>query len=239
MWPFHRKYNLIESGVLRGATDWHSHILPGVDDGVKTLDEALKVLDFYENIGIKTLWLTPHVVEDMPNTTEGLRQTFEQLKAAYQGGVTLHLSAENMLDALFEERLATSDLLPIGPRGDHLLVELSYLYPPLDLFEKLKRYQAKGYRLVMAHPERFPYLGDVDYKRMKEAGIQFQLNLLSLTGFYGKAVKTKALRLMEADFYELWGSDLHRLDVFSSALQQKCLDKTVLDRLARLKNLEL
>lgn len=66
MWPFSRKYSILESGILDGGTDWHCHILPGVDDGIRTTEEALEVLAFYEQIGIKEVWLTPHIMEDSP-----------------------------------------------------------------------------------------------------------------------------------------------------------------------------
>ena len=69
MWPFKRKkISLEQSGTLRGFTDCHSHILPGVDDGVKTLRESLAILAKYEDLGISDLWLTPHIMEDIPNT---------------------------------------------------------------------------------------------------------------------------------------------------------------------------
>lgn len=104
MWFFKKreKQNIIK---LIGFTDYHSHILPGVDDGVQTMDESLEILRLYEEQGIKSVWLTPHIMEDIPNTTAHLRDRFAELQAAYTGGVQLHLAAENMLDNLFEERL--------------------------------------------------------------------------------------------------------------------------------------
>ena len=81
-----------------GAADHHSHILPGVDDGVETMDEALRILATYEAMGIKELWLTPHIMEDIPNTPEKLKARFAQLQAAYKGNIALHLAAEYMID---------------------------------------------------------------------------------------------------------------------------------------------
>ena len=106
MWPFRKKQTLEESGFFRGFTDWHCHILPGVDDGVQTMEEALQILAEYERLGIKEVWLTPHIMEDIPNTTQHLRERFKELQATYQGNVVLNLASENMLDRLFEERLA-------------------------------------------------------------------------------------------------------------------------------------
>lgn len=98
MWPFNKKTTIAESGILRGATDYHSHILPGVDDGVESMDEALRILATYEAAGVKELWLTPHIMEDIPNTPDKLLARFAELQAAYTGSITLHLAAEYMID---------------------------------------------------------------------------------------------------------------------------------------------
>ena len=98
MWPFSKKTTIAASGILQGAVDHHSHILPGVDDGVETMDEALRILATYEAAGIKTLWLTPHIMEDIPNTPQKLEARFLELKAAYTGSIELHLAAEYMID---------------------------------------------------------------------------------------------------------------------------------------------
>ena len=112
------------SSLLSGFTDHHSHILPGVDDGVKKMEVSLQVLQRYEEIGIAEVWCTPHIMEDIPNTTEGLKARFAELCAAYQGSIKLHLAAEYMLDGLFEERLEQGDLLTLGGEGNQLLVEM-------------------------------------------------------------------------------------------------------------------
>ena len=130
MWPFRKQVSLKDSDIFRGFTDWHCHLLPGVDDGVQTMQESLQVLSLYEELGISEVWLTPHIMEDIPNRTEDLKERFMELNAAYQGNIILHLAAENMLDNLFEERLAKNDLLPLGNEGKHLLVETSYFNPP-------------------------------------------------------------------------------------------------------------
>ena len=109
MWPFRKKKTLAESGLLHGFTDWHCHLLPGVDDGVRTLDESLAILASYEQQGIRSVWLTPHIMEDIPNTTALLKARFAELITAYQGPLQLHLAAEHMLDGLFEERLRNRD----------------------------------------------------------------------------------------------------------------------------------
>ena len=79
MWPFRKCIPLKDSGIFEGFTDWHSHILPGVDDGVRTVEEALEILRLYEELGVKAVWLTPHIMEDIPNTTAHLRERFAEL----------------------------------------------------------------------------------------------------------------------------------------------------------------
>ena len=68
MWFFKKQTSLVGSGILEGFTDYHSHILPGVDDGIQTLGESLDTLDCLEKLGVKSIWLTPHVMEDIPNS---------------------------------------------------------------------------------------------------------------------------------------------------------------------------
>ena len=101
MWPFPSKYNLLQSGIFNGWTDRHSHILPGVDDGIQSVKDSLAILSMYEQMGVKKVWLTPHIMEDCPNTPEKLKVRFEELETAYQGKIELSLSAENMMDGLF------------------------------------------------------------------------------------------------------------------------------------------
>ncbi len=224
MWPFTRKKSLLEAGVLRGWTDWHCHILPGVDDGIPTLEDSLAALRWYEAQGVEEVWLTPHVMEDIPNTPAQLRARFAELQAAYNGPITMHLAAENMLDPLFEERLEAGELLPYchSERSEEsplLLVETSYFNPPMDLDGLLQRIREKGYRPLLAHPERYVYMTWADYTRLHEAGVLFQLNLPSLAGGYGPDARRKAERLLKARWYHRTGSDLHRLSHFRHALE--------------------
>ena len=204
-----RKVSIVSQ--LAGFTDYHSHILFGVDDGVKTLETSLEVLQRYEEIGIAAVWCTPHIMEDIPNTPDELRSRFAELCAAYTGPVKLHLAAENMMDQLFEERLERNDLLPLGDDGNRLLVETSYFTPPMGMKNILKRIKSKGYFPVLAHPERYVYMDKDDYRELKEMGILFQLNLSSVAGGYGPEAEAKSHWLLKKDFYNLAGSDLHSL----------------------------
>ncbi len=196
---------------LDGACDWHSHILPGVDDGVDAMETSLAILDEYGQAGIRRVWLTPHIMEDVPNTTAGLRQRFDELRSAYKGDIELNLAAENMIDELFYDRLKANDLLPIGKKKEMLLVETTVFNAPLDFETTLKAIRRKGYYPLLAHPERYAYLRSLkDYRQLKELGVRFQLNLLSLDGAYGKSVQKKAHDLLKLGMYDYCGSDLHR-----------------------------
>lgn len=221
MFGFRKRQTLAQSGFFRGFVDWHCHILPGVDDGVQTMDETLHILAAYERLGIREVWLTPHIMEDIPNPTARLRERFAELLAAYKGNVVLNLAAENMLDKLFEERLEQGDLLPLGKDGRHLLVETSYFNPPMGLDDILRRIQAKGYYPLLAHPERYIYMEENDYARLKSMHIKFQLNLFSLMDLYGKEVRKRAKELQSKGMYDYIGTDLHRIAVLNNLLEKR------------------
>lgn len=224
MWPFTGKSTLESVGVLKGFTDWHSHILPGMDDGIPDMESALQVLDRYEQLGIREVWLTPHVMEDIPNSTALLQRRFGELQSAYDGTVGLNLAAEYMLDNGFEQRLQTDDLLGIGSADSKtLLVETSYFCPPMDLYGTLERIREKGYRPLLAHPERYLYMDDADYERLQDIGVQFQCNICSLTGVYGKDACRKFSNFLDKGWIRVLGTDIHRLSSFNYAVSRKCL----------------
>lgn len=231
MWPFQRRTLLKDSSIFEGFTDRHSHILPGVDDGARTMKESLEILRLYESLGVKTVWLTPHIMEDMPNTTAHLRDRFAELQATYTGNVKLHLAAENMLDSLFEERLEKNDLLSLGDNGDHLLVETSYFNPPMELYNIILRIKAKGYVPIMAHPERYVYMDEEYYRQLKNINVKFQLNLFSLVGAYGTDARRKSEWLLINGFYNLVGTDVHRHNMLKKSISKTAARKDILCRL--------
>ena len=189
------------------------------------MEESLKILSSYEHHGIKEVWLTPHIMEDIPNSTAQLRTRYSELKTAYSGPIILHLASENMLDNLFEERLQQGDLLPIGDDGRQLLVETSYFNAPYGLHDILKRIKSKGYFPVLAHPERYIYMGTKDYQQLKQLGVAFQLNLPSLAGAYGTEAKRKARWLLEKGYYQYIGTDTHRQSSWEVIVQKQEIQK--------------
>lgn len=215
------KKTLASSGIFNGLTDYHSHILPGVDDGIRKMEDSIEVLKYYESLGVKSVWCTPHIMEDIPNTTDSLRKRFEELKKEYDGPISLHLAAENMMDNLFERRLSDGDLLPLGEDGRFLLVETSYFTPPYNMDETLAAVLSAGYFPVLAHPERYVYMGDREYEKYDGMGVKFQLNLPALSESYGKMARKKAEWLLKHHKYSFYGTDIHSLSSFKTRIQQK------------------
>ncbi len=212
----------MSSGYFNGFTDYHCHILPGVDDGVRRMEDTLEILAEYEKRGVKTVWCTPHIMEDIPNTTQRLQERFRQLQEAYKGSIQLNLAAEYMIDGLFDQRLKEGDLLPLGPSKDQILVETSYFNPPLHFEQTLGEIKSKGFYPVLAHPERYMYMSDKDYyKKLRMNGIRFQMNLASLAGVYGNTAKKKAEMLLQEGFYDYTGTDLHNIDLLDAIYEVK------------------
>ena len=210
-----QKTSISDSGVLKGFCDCHTHLLPGVDDGVATIEQSLEVLAYMESQGVSEVWCTPHVMDDIPNPTELLLRKFEELKTAYKGNIKLNLAAEYMLDSEFEKRLAEGDLLKMW--DDVVLVETSTNIPPYNLLNLLENIMSKGYRPMLAHPERYRYMDVADYRHLREIGVYYQLNLPSVVGYYGETAANKALRLLREGSYYAVGSDCHK---YSSILSQ-------------------
>ena len=229
---FNRHRSIVESGLLQGAVDQHSHILYGLDDGVKTQEDSLAILQWLEEQGVSEVWFTPHVMEDVPNTTEGIRARFEELKAVYAGGLILNLAAEYIIDTIFEERLSRKDLLVHG--SDVVLVETSAIAPPINLWSVLEQTFKAGYRPLIAHPERYRYMDQGDYRELHNMGCFLQLNLPSIVGFYGESVRQRALYLLDKGWYRMVGSDCHRFRAIQAQYAAKELKKDTVVKLSSL-----
>ena len=229
---FNRRTSVIDSGLLKGAVDQHSHILYGLDDGVKTQEDSLAILRFLEEQGVSEVWFTPHVMEDVPNTTEGILARFEELKAVYDGGLRLHVAAEYMIDTLFEERLSKRDLLEHGE--EVVLVETSAIAPPFNLWVVLEQMLKAGYRPLIAHPERYRYMEPEDYRELHNMGCLMQMNLPSIVGFYGESARQRANYLLDKGWYRMVGSDCHRFKVIQAQYAARELKKDTIAKLSAL-----
>ena len=217
---------MADSGILEGFCDWHCHLLPGVDDGVQDVGETLQILEEWEMLGVETVWLTPHIMEDMPNSPDDLKKRVEALRMHYTGHIKLHLAAEHMMDGPFAKRLELDDVLPIGNSRKQLLVETSYYTPPMNLNEVIDSVTAKGYEPLLAHPERYQYMDRRDYRHWKDQGVLFQLNLPSVVGAYGPEVLQKAEWLLKENMYDYCGTDTHAIEQIGLLLNSEINKKT-------------
>ena len=234
MFGLSRKIKITKSEILENFTDYHSHILPGIDDGVRTVQEAITILDSYQALGVKKIVFTPHIMEDyLDNNASFLRAKFDEFKQIYTGGIELSLGAEYMLDSEFEKHLNSNDLLQI--MDNHILVETSYMNAPINFISQLKAIQSKGYFIVLAHPERYGYMQYDDYFELKNMGVLFQLNLLSMVGSYGKVAEQKAKKLLHLDCYNLIGTDIHCLEPHLGIFNKHKLSKKDIDKILLLK----
>lgn len=227
MWLLSDKIKVRDSGLLEGCCDLHCHLLPGVDDGVDKQEEAMTILDTWESLGMSEVWLTPHIMEDIPNHTAKLREKYETLKSAYSGNIKLRLAAENMLDGLFVKRLNNNDLLTIGKSMTYLLVETSYFNPPMDMAQIIDKVREHGYYPLLAHPERYQYMNMNDYRKWKQKGVSMQLNMASLGGAYGPVAQKKAEQLLDRDLYDCCGTDTHSSRFVEFFLNSKLDKKTI------------
>lgn len=210
----------------------HCHLLPGIDDGAKSIEESVQLITRYQKIGINTIICTPHVMEGVwENTAEIITEKRNELQVHLQTqglqNITLRAAAEYMLDAQFEKLLKSEKLLTL--KDNYLLVELSYFSAPINLFELLFAIQVAGYIPVLAHPERYNYFhNNMDnYRKLKDVGCLFQLNLLSLSNYYGPKVHATALQLLKDNLIDFAGTDTHHnkhLDALSTITKSKILD---------------
>lgn len=195
--------------------DIHSHFLPNIDDGSKSMDESVAMLRRMHGYGIKHIICTPHVMESVwENSSEAIQQKIDALNAHLKSiqftDISLSAAAEYMLDANFDRLLKTEKLRTV--KDNYILVELSFISPPVNLYETLFNIQIAGYKPVLAHPERYAYYHNdfSAYKKLKAAGCLFQLNLLSLSNYYGSPVNAVAQALLKQQLIDFAGTDTHK-----------------------------
>ena len=162
-----------------------------------------------------------------------LKERFEQYKKFYSGDVEIRLAAEYMMNKEFLAKVHEKDLLTYAD-GIHVLVETSYFAPPVEMTDILYNLAISGYKPIIAHPERYRYMSRKDYRNLKATGYEFQLNYLSLTGYYGEEVMERALDLLDNGLYDYTGSDYHRLSTFYHGLRHLRLKGKRADKLLKL-----
>ena len=194
--------------------DMHSHLIPGIDDGVSTIEESISIVNQLRKLGYKKSIITPHIMGDFyKNTPENINAGFLELKKELlkQNIVyEVEAAAEYYLDEWFLDKLrAPEKLLVFG--GKYLLVETSYMNKPPNLTELLFEISSQGLTPVLAHPERYIYMYDnyEGYKELYAKGVKFQLNINSLSGYYSNGAKTVAEKLIKDNMIDFLGTDCH------------------------------
>lgn len=229
MWLIKRKFNIIDSGVLEGMTDTHSHLLWGVDDGSKDEQRTRTMIGALKEIGINNSFTTPHIMSGLPdNTTENLTETFNNSlqRVAKELDFDVRLSAEYMLDEAFMPKIINKETF-LSYDGKHILIEMSTLSPTQSLYEIIFEIESEGYIPILAHPERYGYFSIKDYNELKERGCLFQMNLLSLTDSYGKQAKMVAELLLKENMYDFIGSDIHGMNMLEAIKQIVIPEKNI------------
>lgn len=208
----------------------HSHLLPGIDDGAKDISDSIALIRKLKDMGFKKLYTTPHIMADLyPNTPEIILGKLEEVRAALKAAqinIEIGAAAEYLMDEAFGEKIDSGNLLTLP--GNRVLVEMSFVSPPPNLDQYIFLLQTKGYKVVIAHPERYLFYRDQfdQYKNFKDKGCELQLNLLSLIGYYGKPVQEVAIKLLKAGLVDFLGTDLHH-ERHGANLEQLLQDSSV------------
>jgi len=232
-WLFGKNKEDKNINLTRIGIDIHSHIIPGIDDGVETIEESVSMARKMQDLGYRSMFTTPHIIWDCyKNTPEIILAGLEDVRnAAKLAGLTIHIdaAAEYFIDEHFMELLGTGQRLLTLP-GNRLLVELPYSTPLMNTSETLFSIIGKGYQPVLAHPERYTYFHSDPsiYKKLCDQGCELQVNILSLSGYYGENVYKMAEWLLKNELITYLGTDAHRmqhLDLISKSNKNQRLSQ--------------
>ncbi|MGE4347787.1 MAG: tyrosine-protein phosphatase [Flavobacteriaceae bacterium] len=213
MFSFFSSKKIFLKDLTAGFSDIHSHILFGIDDGAKTIEDSRYIMQSFVDLGFKNAITTPHTIAEVwDNTPEIITSKYQELTALLpELSNTLHLkvASEYFMDDSFVQRFQSEKLLTL--KDNYVLVEMSFINPPFQLYDILFDLQVAGYKPVLAHPERYLFYHQNfdEYKKLKAAGCLFQVNLISVAGFYGENVARTADRLLGEGLIDFAGSDVH------------------------------
>jgi tyrosine-protein phosphatase YwqE len=212
---FRKKNKRLETPVdlsLLGC-DIHSHLIPNIDDGSKSIEDSISMITEFYNLGYKKIITTPHIMGDAyRNTPETILGGLENVKKALKENnlpVDRSAAAEYYLDFDFERKLDEGKLLTFG--NNYLLFEISYLNPPDNMYHVIFKMQTMGYKPVLAHPERYNFWhGEFEtYESIADKGVLLQLNINSLSGYYSLGTKKIAELMIEKNMISMLGTDCH------------------------------
>ncbi|MEO6520372.1 MAG: CpsB/CapC family capsule biosynthesis tyrosine phosphatase [Mucilaginibacter sp.] len=211
---FKRKAKNLPLNFNAIGVDMHSHILPGIDDGAGTVEDSIILIKEMIDGGIQKIIATPHVMWDYyRNTPETVNEALNTLKAELtkQGiNIPIEAAAEYFFDEHFIELVNNNTLLTMG-NGKYVLVEFGFITAPPAFIMTIQKLKANGIQPILAHPERYLYYKIDELKNLKDWGFQFQINTISLTGYYGKETKKMAEELVDRGLVDFISSDMHHL----------------------------
>lgn len=210
--------------------DMHSHVLPGIDDGAQTPEESIVLIKKMMELGISKIIATPHIMADFyKNTPKTIADALETLKAELKKeniAIDIETAAEHYFDESLEARVNSGNLMTMG--DNYVLFEFSFISLPPNYISVIQKMKDMGYKPILAHPERYIYMNLEQYKMLHDWGCNFQLNTISLTGYYGKEVKATAEMLIDNELIDFISSDMHHprhAAAFSDALRTSYLEK--------------
>ena len=215
--------------------DVHSHLLPGIDDGAKNIEETLKMINKLVDLGFQKLITTPHVASDFfKNDADIILSRLQIIQEAVKQQnipVIIEAAAEYYFD--FELKTSVDYNLPLLTFGSkYILIEFSTTFLPEQFLETFFILQTNGYKPVLAHPERYVYLAQdfEKYEELHDRGILLQLSINSLVDGYGKVVKKISQELIKHNLYSFVGSDSHStkdLNLMQTVLSDKYFEKLI------------
>lgn len=211
----------------------HNHILPGIDDGAKTVDDSIDLIKGFSEFGITNFVCTPHIMNNYyPNTPETIKKSFEILKKEIENlgldTIKIDSAAEHMIDDNFESILQNNAVMSL--KNDYLLIEMSYLQPSFNFDNAIGEIAKHTYFPILAHPERYVYFHRKygTYLKLKKQGILFQMNLSSLNSeSYGSEVQKIGQKLLEDKLIDFIASDVHNLRQLNLIKETKISRKTL------------
>jgi tyrosine-protein phosphatase YwqE len=225
---FSRQEKLIEpADISQLQVDIHSHLIPGIDDGSQSMDDTMDMLRKFIALGYRKVITTPHVMSDFyKNSPETILSGLEQVRGAIRAeklDIEIEAAAEYYLDDMFEKLLENDELLTFG-KNKYVLFELPFIAEPVNLSSAIFNMQLKGLRPVLAHPERYSYWSrDLErYSELHDKGVILQVNINSLSGYYGPEVKKIADHLVNQGLVGLLGSDCHRMEHLEAYQKVTC-----------------
>lgn len=231
MLSFFKSKPLLKDLIPENFVDIHSHLLPGIDDGSKSMEDTENFMAQMSAMGIKHFNTTPHIFTNVwDNTEAGITEKLQVTKAELNGKncfASFNAGAEYMIDSFFMKRLETETLLTL--KDNYVLVEMSYLNPPMQLFDILFEIQLAGYKPILAHPERYLFYANKlkEYERLKKSGCLFQLNLLSTVNYYGTGITKTADYLLKNEMIDFVGTDIHHQNHIDAFSRKVCLKNTL------------